>query len=91
MKKGVLLGAAVAGAAYWASRQPGGIPGTWGRLQQGVRDVAAGQDPLAVGKRFLRGGDEEPAGVYDTEPDAHAALPALGQPQQPYRDYVTAE
>ena len=86
MKKAA-LGAIVVGAgAYWASRQPGGIAGTWGRLVQGVRDVAAGQDPRAVGKRFLAGTDEEPAGVYTQE-----ALPAsvMGGYQWPDRDMAS--
>jgi len=74
------------GAVYWASRQPGGIGGTWGRLCQGLRDVAAGQNPLAVGKRFFAGRDQEPAGLYAEEP---AAEPALTGFQQPYQDYLT--
>jgi hypothetical protein len=86
MRKGVLLGAAVAGAAYWASKQPGGIKGTWDRLQQGFRDVQAGQDPVAVGKRFLAGRSEEPVGVYTEGPES---VDTAGGYQPPYRDYVT--
>jgi hypothetical protein len=76
----------MAGAAYWASRQPGGIKGTWDRLQQGFRDIQAGQDPMAVGKRFISGGTEEPAGVYTQEPDMTTSA---GGYQEPYRDYVS--
>ncbi|HEU4751511.1 MAG TPA: hypothetical protein VFU47_00285, partial [Armatimonadota bacterium] len=84
--RGLLVGAAIAGAAYWASRQPGGIKGTIDRLQQGFRDIQAGQDPVAVGKRFFRGGTEEPAGMYTNDPDVEAAPTGF---QQPYRDYVS--
>ena len=83
MKKGMLVGAAVGMAAYWASRQPGGVPGTWRRLTQGLKDVQAGQDPVAVGKQFISGRDEEPAGIYT---DEAAAQPGY---QEPYRDFVS--
>lgn len=86
-KRGVLVAAAAAGAAYWASRQPGGIPGTWSRFRQGLRDIGAGQNPLSVGKRFLAGHDEEPAGLYAEEP---ATEPEVTGFQQPYQDYVTS-
>jgi hypothetical protein len=79
MRKNFWFLAAAGAAAYWASRQPGGINGTWRRLQQGARDVAAGQDPLAVGRRFLRGTDEEPAGHEAGGTSATAGL----APQQP--------
>jgi hypothetical protein len=85
MKRGLWF-AAAAGAAYWASRQPGGISGTWRRLQQGVRDIGAGQDPRAVGKRFLSGRDEEPALGYE---EPAVAEPAVTGVQQPYRDMVS--
>ena len=43
-----LWGAAVIAAAlYWASRQPGGIPGTWGRLKRAANDIKNGADPMA--------------------------------------------
>lgn len=64
MKKGILLAALAGGAAYyWASQQPGGCSGTWDRFVQGVQDIQAGQDPVAVGKRFFGGSVEEPAGM----------------------------
>ena len=84
MKKGLILVALGAGA-YWASRQPGGLPGTWKRLKQGARDIAAGQDPMAVGRRFIQGRDEEPAGIYTEEPQAASSM---GTVQAPYRDYA---
>ncbi len=86
-KRGMLVAVTAAGAAYWASRQPGGIPGTWSRFRQGLRDIGAGQNPLAVGKRFLAARDEEPAGLYEDQP---AAEPAVTGFQQPYQDYVTS-
>ena len=52
----LLWGAAiVAGALYWASRQPGGIPGTWERLRRAANDIRNGADPVAAGRRFVRG------------------------------------
>jgi hypothetical protein len=80
----LLLGLAAAG--YWASQQPGGVPGTLRRLTQGLRDVAAGQDPSAVWRRFVRGTDEEPAGLYTEE---LAPAPSGGY-QSPYRDWESA-
>lgn len=77
---------ALGAGAYWASKQPGGIPGTWKRLQQGVKDIAAGQDPQAVGRRFIAGRDEEPAGMYTEEP---GTTTSTGEFQSPYRDYVS--
>lgn len=62
--KGLLSAAALAGAAYWASKQPGGIQGTWSRLQQGAKDIAGGQDPKEVGRRFLRGEDSHMSSNY---------------------------
>ncbi len=47
--------AVVAGVLYWASRQPGGIPGTWERLKRAVNDVRSGADPVAAGRGFVRG------------------------------------
>lgn len=46
---------AVMGALYWASKQPGGIPGTWGRLRAAVDEVKHGGDPMEAGRRFIRG------------------------------------
>ena len=57
----LLWGAAVvAGALYWASRQPGGIPGTWDRLRQAAQDIRNGEDPAAAGRRFVRAENRAP-------------------------------
>ena len=80
------MAAALGGAAYWASKQPGGIKGTWDRMQQGFRDIQAGQDPMRVGKRFISGRDEEPAGMYTEETTAYT--PGVTY-QEPYRDMMT--
>ena len=85
MRRNGLLLVALGAGAFWASRQPGGLPGTWQRLQQGARDIAAGQDPRAVGKRFIAGTDEEPAGMYAAEADEE-----LTGVDQPYRDMVSS-
>ena len=47
--------ALIGGALYWASRQPGGIPGTWERLKRAANDIKNGADPMAAGRRFVRG------------------------------------
>jgi hypothetical protein len=49
-------GAAVmAGVLVWASKQPGGIPGTWMRLKRAANDIRNGADPVEAGRRFVRG------------------------------------
>jgi hypothetical protein len=49
-------GAAVmAGVLVWASKQPGGIPGTWMRLKRAANDIRHGADPVEAGRRFVRG------------------------------------
>jgi len=59
-----LWGVALIGAGlYWASRQPGGIPGTWERLKRAVDDIRNGADPMAAGRRFVSG--ESPAPVLN--------------------------
>ncbi|MFN3652233.1 MAG: hypothetical protein ACK47B_21860 [Armatimonadota bacterium] len=84
--RGLLTMAALGGAAYWASKQPGGIKGTIDRARQGFRDIMAGQDPRQVGKRFMSGRDEEPAGYYTEEPTVTTEQQTF---QQPYRDQVS--
>ena len=88
MKRGGLLlgAAAAAGAAYWASKQPGGIQGTWERAQQSFKDIQAGQDWKAVCNRFFSSGTEEPAGMYMNDPDFEVTKTTH---EQPFRDYVT--
>jgi hypothetical protein len=54
---GVVL---IGGALYWASRQPGGIPGTWERLKRAVNEIRNGEDPVAAGRRFVAGGSPAP-------------------------------
>jgi hypothetical protein len=58
--RGLLMAAVLGGAAYWASKQPGGMKGTWNRLQQGMRDIQNGQDPRMVAQRFIQGKDPLP-------------------------------
>jgi hypothetical protein len=59
-----LVGAAIAGGLIWASRQPGGVKGTWERLKSAANDVKSGEDVRTAAKRFARGERmpyEEPA------------------------------
>lgn len=60
MPRGILWGAAIAGGLYWASKQPGGIKGTWNRLRGAARDIQEGADPVEAGHRFM-GGESHPA------------------------------
>ena len=55
MPRGLLGAAAVVGGLYWASRQPGGLSGTWNRLKSAANDIKNGADPMATGRRFIRG------------------------------------
>lgn len=84
--RNLLTLAALGGAAYWASKQPGGIQGTLGRAKQSAKDIMAGQNPREVGQRFISGRTEEPAGIYVEEPGTVASQ---GNYVEPYRDYVT--
>jgi hypothetical protein len=56
MKIRPLVGAAVAGGLIWASRQDGGVKGTWHRLKECINDVKAGENVGAATRRFFRGG-----------------------------------
>ena len=59
MMKSLWGAALIGGGLYWASRQPGGIPGTWQRLKRAVSDIKHGADPMTAGRRFVAG--ESPA------------------------------
>ncbi len=63
MARGLWGAAALMGGLYWASRQPGGLKGTWGRIQGAVGDIKNGADPMDTGRRFIRGetGSSRPA------------------------------
>jgi hypothetical protein len=50
-----MVGAAIAGGLIWASRQPGGLMGTWDRLKSCANDVKSGEDIRTATKRFIRG------------------------------------
>ena len=64
MPRGLLGAAAVVGGLYWASRQPGGLPGTWNRLKSAMNDIKNGADPMATGRRFVKG-DSAPGSLND--------------------------
>jgi hypothetical protein len=55
MPRGLWGAAAVVGGLYWASRQPGGLSGTWNRLKTAAKEIKNGADPMATGRRFIRG------------------------------------
>jgi hypothetical protein len=55
MARGLWGAAAVVGSLFWASRQPGGISGTWNRLKAAANDIKGGADPMSAGRRFIRG------------------------------------
>jgi hypothetical protein len=50
-----LVGAAIAGGLIWASRQEGGVKGTWQRLKSAANDVKSGESFGSAAKRFARG------------------------------------
>jgi hypothetical protein len=64
MPRGLLGAAAVVGSLFWASRQPGGLPGTWKRLKTAANDIKNGTDPMTAGRRFVRG-ENAPASLND--------------------------
>ena len=50
-----LVGAAIAGGLIWASRQEGGVKGTWERLKSCAHDVKDGENLGSATKRFFKG------------------------------------
>jgi hypothetical protein len=64
MPRGLLGAAALMGGLYWASRQPGGLPGTWNRLRSAVNDIKNGADPMSTGRRFVKG-EAAPSSLND--------------------------
>lgn len=67
----LLMGAALAGGLYWASKQEGGIPGVWGRFQDRMKEVQDSPQPWETLKgQFNRSsGQIEPASVYSDLPE----------------------
>ena len=67
----LLMGAAVAGGLYWASKQEGGIPGVWSRFQDRLKEVQDSPDPLGTlkGQLSRSSGQIEPASVYSPLPE----------------------
>jgi hypothetical protein len=61
MAKSLWGAALIGGGLYWASRQPGGISGTWQRLKRTVGDIKNGADPMAAGRQFVAGESPAPA------------------------------
>jgi hypothetical protein len=61
MLKSLWGAALIGGGLYWASRQPGGIPGTWERLNRAENDIKHGEDPMAAGRRFVAGESRSPS------------------------------
>jgi hypothetical protein len=61
MMKSLWGAALIGGGLFWASRQPGGIPGTWDRLKRAVDDIRNGADPMTAGRRFVSGESAAPA------------------------------
>jgi hypothetical protein len=64
MTRGLWSAAALMGGLYWASRQPGGLKGTWNRLKTAAKEIRQGADPMAAGRRFVSG-ETAPATVND--------------------------
>ena len=49
----LLFLAAVGGGLYWASKQPGGIKGTWERLGGKLTEIQNSNDPIGTIKRQI--------------------------------------
>lgn len=49
----LLFAALVGGGLYWASKQPGGVKGTWDRFNGKLREVQNSNDPLGTIKRQI--------------------------------------
>jgi hypothetical protein len=64
MTRGLWGAAALMGGLYWASRQPGGLKGTLNRLKSAAKEIQQGADPMAAGRRFVRG-ETAPASISD--------------------------
>ena len=47
----LLFAAAVGGGLYWASKQPGGVKGTWSKFNGKLKEVQNSNDPLGTLKQ----------------------------------------
>jgi hypothetical protein len=52
-KTNLLWAAAIGGGLYWASKQPGGISGTWDRVSGKLKEIQDSPDPLGTIKQQL--------------------------------------
>ena len=49
----LLFAALVGGGLYWASKQPGGIKGTWARVGGKLNEIQNSNDPVGTIKRYI--------------------------------------
>lgn len=77
MARGLFWGAAAAGALYWASKQPGGVKGTFQRLKGAARDIQGGADPMEVGRRFIEARSDPPSPGGEYAPDPATGVASL--------------
>jgi hypothetical protein len=77
MARGLFWGAAAAGALYWASKQPGGVKGTWRRLRGAAREIQEGADPMETGRRFLKGRSTTGSPEADSMPGYATSTPPM--------------
>ena len=77
MARGMFWGAAAAGAIYWASKQPGGVKGTFRRLKGAARDIQGGADPMEVGRRFIEGTSSQPPSGAEYSPEPATGVASL--------------
>ncbi|MBC8137684.1 MAG: hypothetical protein H8F28_17525 [Fibrella sp.] len=49
----LLFAALVGGGLYWASKQPGGIKGTWDRFGGKLHEIQNSNDPIGTIKRQI--------------------------------------
>jgi hypothetical protein len=64
--------AAVAGGLYWASKQPGGVKGVWGRFSPKLKKVQEAENPFEAARQEFapsngaNSGRIEPVSSYST-------------------------
>nr|CAA9265434.1 hypothetical protein AVDCRST_MAG63-2651 [uncultured Armatimonadetes bacterium] len=61
--------AALGGGLYWASKQPGGIQGVFGRAQDKIKKIQDSPDPMGTLKESFSGGPIETATPYTPLPE----------------------
>lgn len=79
--------AAIGGGLYWASKQPGGINGTYNKLSDKVKEIQNSSDPLGTLKQQVsaaRFGNSSSNDLYQPTAGMNGPAPVDVSANQPY-------